>query len=424
MMEHKYLCIDLKTFYASVECAERGLDPFVTNLVVADPSRGNGAICLAITPAMKALGIHNRCRVYEIPPGVNYITALPRMKLYIDYASKIYSIYLRYIAKEDIYPYSIDEMFLDVTTYLNLYKMNEIELAQFLMDQIFLELHICATAGIGTNLFLCKIALDITAKHVSNHIGYLDEESFKRTLWDHLPITDFWQIATGTEARLHKLNLYTMRDIAHANEKMLYDMFGVNAEILIDHSKGIEPVTLDDIKRYKTKSTSISQSQILFSDYTKSNARIVLKEMVEVMSLKLVNQGVVVGSISLGIGYSKDIHSPSGATIKLINHTNVYSELVTPFVDLFDRICLEEFMIRRIGISFGSIQLEMYEQLGLFTDTVKVKKERVVEQTINDLKARYGKNSILKGMNLLDSATMIKRNKLIGGHNSGEDENK
>lgn len=292
------------------------------------------------------------------------------------------------------------------------------------MDQIFLELHICATAGIGTNLFLCKIALDITAKHVSNHIGYLDEESFKRTLWDHLPITDFWQIATGTEARLHKLNLYTMRDIAHANEKMLYDMFGVNAEILIDHSKGIEPVTLDDIKRYKTKSTSISQSQILFSDYTKSNARIVLKEMVEVMSLKLVNQGVVVGSISLGIGYSKDIHSPSGATIKLINHTNVYSELVTPFVDLFDRICLEEFMIRRIGISFGSIQLEMYEQLGLFTDTVKVKKERVVEQTINDLKARYGKNSILKGMNLLDSATMIKRNKLIGGHNSGEDENK
>ena len=292
------------------------------------------------------------------------------------------------------------------------------------MDQIFLELHICATAGIGTNLVLCKIALDITAKHVSNHIGYLDEESFKRTLWDHLPITDFWQIATGTEARLHKLNLYTMLDIAHANEKMLYDMFGVNAEILIDHSKGIEPVTLDDIKRYKTKSTSISQSQILFSDYTKSNARIVLKEMVEVMSLKLVNQGVVVGSISLGIGYSKDIHSPSGATIKLINHTNVYSELVTPFVDLFDRICLEEFMIRRIGISFGSIQLEMYEQLGLFTDTVKVKKERVVEQTINDLKARYGKNSILKGMNLLDSATMIKRNKLIGGHNSGEDENK
>src|SRR5574344_438463 len=204
------------------------------------------------------------------------------------------------------------------------------------MDQIFLELHICATAGIGTNLFLCKIALDITAKHVSNHIGYLDEESFKRTLWDHLPITDFWQIATGTEARLHKLNLYTMLDIAHANEKMLYDMFGVNAEILIDHSKGIEPVTLDDIKRYKTKSTSISQSQILFSDYTKSNARIVLKEMVEVMSLKLVNQGVVVGSISLGIGYSKDIHSPSGATIKLINHTNVYSELVTPFVDFFD----------------------------------------------------------------------------------------
>lgn len=208
------------------------------------------------------------------------------------------------------------------------------------MDQIFLELHICATAGIGTNLFLCKIALDITAKHVSNHIGYLDEESFKRTLWDHLPITDFWQIATGTEARLHKLNLYTMRDIAHANEKMLYDMFGVNAEILIDHSKGIEPVTLDDIKRYKTKSTSISQSQILFSDYTKSNARIVLKEMVEVMSLKLVNQGVVVGSISLGIGYSKDIHSPSGATIKLINHTNVYSELVTPFVDFFDSVVL------------------------------------------------------------------------------------
>ncbi|MCI6155477.1 MAG: DNA repair protein, partial [Erysipelotrichaceae bacterium] len=298
MENHIYLCIDLKTFFASCECAERGLDPFKTNLVVADPSRGEGAICLAITPAMKALGIKNRCRIFEIPKYVKYITALPRMKLYIKYAAKIYSIYLRYISKEDIHPYSIDEMFLDVTSYLKLYKMTETQFARFLMNKIYEELHIIATAGIGTNLFLCKVALDITAKKVKSNIGYLDEEKFKRELWNHRPLSDFWQISTGIETRLNKMGIYTLKQVCEAKEEDLYKEFGVNAEILIDHAHGKEPLTIKDIHEYKPKSNSLSQGQVLFSDYTFSSARLVLKEMVELLSLQLVDERLVTSHIS------------------------------------------------------------------------------------------------------------------------------
>ena len=281
MSESIYLCIDLKTFYASCECVLRGLDPFETNLVVADPSRGKGAICLAISPKLKSMGIRNRCRLFEIPDGIEYITAMPQMKKYMEFSAKIYSIYLRYVAPEDIYPYSIDEMFLDVTSYLSLYKMTPQKLAKTLMDKVKSELGLPSACGIGTNLFLAKVALDITAKHTPDNIGYLNEEMFRNELWTHYPLTDFWQIASGMTKRLNAMGLFTMKDIAMADEERLYKEFGINSEILIDHAKGIETVTIKDIKNYKRKSQSISTSQILFTDYEFDKARLIVTEMVE-----------------------------------------------------------------------------------------------------------------------------------------------
>ena len=267
-MNRTYLCIDLKSFYASVECVERGLDPFKYNLVVADPSRGNGAICLAVSPALKNKGVKNRCRIFEIPKNIHYITALPRMKLYIKYSADIYEIYLKYVSKDDIHIYSVDECFLDITKYLNMYHMTSFELARMIIKDVYNTTGITATAGIGTNLYLTKVALDITAKHVKDNIGYLDEDKYKEELWHHTPLTDFWQIGRGINKRLSKLGINDMYDIAMSDEFVLYKEFGINAKYLIDHSKGIEPCTIKDIKSYKPKSNSISNTQILFEDYS------------------------------------------------------------------------------------------------------------------------------------------------------------
>lgn len=420
-----YICIDLKTFFASVECVLRGLDPFKTNLVVADPSRGKGAICLAISPALKNMGIRNRCRLFEIPDDIKYITAMPRMKKYMEFSTRIYSIYLRYISKEDIHPYSIDEMFLDVTNYLELYNTTPEKIAKALLNKIYDELGLTATAGIGTNLFLCKIALDIKAKKNKTNIAFLDEETFQKELWDHNPLSDFWQIARGIETRLNKLGLYTMRDVANANEEVLYKEFGVNAEILIDHSKGIEPVTISDIKNYKTKSHSISQSQILFEDYEYKKARLIVKEMVEVLSFKLIDEGLVTSHISLFIGYSKDTIKPTGGSMKINICTNVYSKLLPYFLELFDKTTNPNYLIRRVGISFGNVISEDLEYFNLFIEPKEVYKERKLQQTISDIKKKYGKSSVIKAMNLEDGATTLKRNKLIGGHNADvQNENK
>ena len=418
MSNKYYLCIDLKTFYASCECVMRGLDPFKTNLVVADPSRGNGAITLAVSPKMKALGVKNRCRVFEIPKDIDYIVAIPQMKKYMEFSAKIYSIYLRYISKEDIYPYSIDEMFLDITTYLKLYNTTPLKLAQFLMDKIYNELGLPSACGIGTNLFLAKIALDITAKHSKNNIGFLDEEKFKRELWDHQPLTDFWQIAGGITKRLNQMGIYTMRQLSSYNEDALYKEFGINAEILIDHSKGIEPVTMKDIKNYKNKSHSISQSQILFSDYEFEKAKIAMVEMVEILSLQMVEKRLVTSNIGLQIRYSKDSHKPTGGSIKMTICTNVFSKLLPYFLQIYETTTSKVDKIRGIGISFNNVVSETMEYYDLFTDSEEVEKERELERTINDIKKKFGKNSILKGMNLLEGATTIKRNDLIGGHNA------
>lgn len=421
MDDHIYMCIDLKSFYASVECSERGLNSMTTKLVVADPSRGKGAICLAVSPALKTLGVKNRCRIFEIPEGIDYIVAKPRMQKYIDYSANIYAIYLRYVAKDDIHPYSIDEMFLDVTHYLFSYGLSPRELAKKIMADIYNETGITATAGIGTNLYLAKVALDITAKHVKDNIGLLDVDLYKRTLWHHKPLTDFWQIGRGIAKRLEKFGVEDMYDLAHCDERVLYKEFGVNAEILIDHSKGIEPTTLADIKKFKPTGHSLSQGQVLFEDYDYDHALLVVKEMVDSLSLELVDQGLIAGSISLSIGYSKDIYPTSSASRRIKVRTNVFSILQEEIVKLYKEITRTDAPIRKINISSNDLQDEAFEQLDLFTSEEKIAKERQKERAMTSIKNKFGKNAIMRGISLTEGATQTKRNKLIGGHNAGEE---
>ena len=414
-MQKTYLCIDLKTFYASVECVERGLDPFNTNLVVADNTRGKGTICLAVSPKMKMLGVKNRCRIFEIPPTIKYIIAMPRMKKYIEYSANIYAIYLKYFAKEDIHVYSIDEAFMDATKYLKLYKTNPIELAKIIIKDIFKTYGITATAGVGTNMYLAKIALDITAKHNPNNIGY-----YKKELWNHKPLSDFWQIGKGIERRLNKMRIFTMYDVAHTEPKKLYKEFGVNAEYLIDHSWGKESCTIADIKKYKPKTNSISNSQVLFEDYSFIKARLVLKEMVELGSLRLIENNLVTDTVGLYIGYSKDVIKSTRGTKKIINYTNIYSELLKAFLEIYDKTTNRNVAIRRIGINFANVIETENVQLSLFTDQEKIDKERKLELAMCSIKNKMGKNTIIRGMNLEEGATTMVRNKLIGGHNGGE----
>lgn len=417
MAKKVYLCIDLKCFFASVECVERKLDPFKTDLVVADPSRGNGAICLAISPSLKAKGVKNRCRIFEIPKNIDYIVALPRMKKYIEHSSKIYSIYLKYVSEEDILVYSIDECFLDVTHYLKLYKMDEKQLAKMIIDDVYKQTNICATVGIGTNMFLAKIALDITAKKSKDFMGYLDEEKFKEEIWHHRPITDIWNIGNGIANRLKKYGAFDLYDVAHMDEEILYKEFGVNAEFLIDHSKGIEPCTIKDVHNYVRKNNSMSNNQILFEDYKYDDAFLVLKEMVELNVLELVDKHLVTNSIYLHIGYSKDVIKPVGASMRLDEYTSSYAKLNEYFITLFKKNVDKNHMIRRIGIGFGNVVDESYATYNLFTDIEKEEKEKKVQEAIIQIKKKFGKNSILKAMNMQEKATTRKRNKLIGGHN-------
>ncbi len=417
-MEKMYLCIDLKSFYASVECAERGLDPFEINLVVADPTRGDGAITLAATPSIKRLGVKSRGRIYEIPKDIEYIIASPRMNLYMDYSARIYKIFLKYISSDDIHVYSIDESFLDITTYVKLYNKTAKEIAKMILEDIYNSTGLTATVGIGTNLYLAKVALDITAKHAEDNMGYLDEDIYKQTLWKHMPLTDFWMIGRGTEKRLNTLGIHNMYDIAHTNEKILYKVFGINAEYLIDHSWGREPVTISDIKQYKPKANSISNSQILFEDYHYEDAFLVMKEMIETNVLTLTEKHLVTNHVSLFIGYSKNIINPSRGSMKIGVSTNTYSLLIQEFTYLFNKIVNKEYGIRQIAISFGNVKDELYEQYDLLTDLDKVSKEKRLQETLVQIKHKYGKNSVLKGMNYFEKATQRKRNNLVGGHNA------
>lgn len=411
-----YLCIDLKSFYASVECVERGLDPFEVNLVVADPDRGGGAITLAATPAIKKLGVPSRGRIYEIPQGIEYIIARPRMRLYMTVSAKIYSIFLKHIASEDIHVYSIDEAFLDITSYLELYKMTPKQLAKRILDDIYDETGITATVGIGTNLFLTKVALDITAKHTPDNMGYLDEELFRQQLWHHTPLTDFWMIGPGTVNHLARLGITDLYGITQFPEYILYREFGINAEILIDHAWGKETVEIKDIKAYQPKANSISNSQILFEDYNYKDAFLILKEMVDSNVLTLTEKHLVSDHISLFIGYSKDKRKPSRGSTKITNRTNSYRILMEEFRLLYQKIVDPNYPIRHIGVSFGNVRDEIYEQYDLFADIEEIEKERKLQQTLVDIRNKFGKNAVLKGMNYLDKGTARYRNTTIGGH--------
>ena len=372
-----FLCIDLKSFYASVEC-------------VADPDRSVSTICLAITPAMKKLGIRNRCRIHEIPDHIEYIVAKPRMQLYMEYSARIYGIYLNYVAKEDIHVYSVDECFMDVTRYLSLYHLTAKEMAQKLMDAVMEETGITATAGIGTNLYLAKIAMDIVAKHIEDHIGMLDEISYREQLWGHKPLSDFWRIGSRTERKLAGYGIQTMGDIALASiqsEDWLYKMFGIDAELLIDHAWGCESCKMSDIKNYHTEEHSLSNGQVLMRNYTFEEAAVVVREMTDVLVLDLVEKGLVTNSVTLWIAYDHRFERESSkGTVRFPDRTN---RKITP---------------------------EGYQQYTLFQDSIKAEKERHLQEAVLQVKKRYGKNAIMRGSNLLECSTYRERNNQVGGH--------
>ncbi len=500
MEERVYLCIDLKSFYASVECVERGLDPLRTNLVVADASRTEKTICLAVTPSLKAYGIPGRARLFEVvqqvkvanaerktgakgafPQGssfdaeelrknpsfkLDYIVAPPRMALYMEYSTRIYNVYLKYVAPEDIHVYSIDEVFMDVTHYGATYGVSPRELAKKMIRQVYEETGITAAAGIGTNLYLAKVAMDIVAKHVPAdedgvRIAELDEQRYRELLWDHRPITDFWRVGRGYARKLESIGLYTMGDIARCsigrerdyyNEETLYKLFGINAELLIDHAWGYEPCTMADVKSYRPETNCISTGQVLSCPYEYDRARLIVQEMADSLALDLVGRGLVTDQLVLTVGY--DIENLIGArraqyrgeivtdhygrqvpkhahgTVNLSKHTSS-TRLITEAVQkLFADIVREELLVRRVTLTANHVLQETqaetsdtYQQLNLFTDYAQVaaeqeelEREKKMQHALLDIRNKFGKNAVLRGMNLKEGATTVERNRQIGGH--------
>lgn len=498
-MNRTYIAIDLKSFYASVECVERGLDPLKVNLVVADKSRTEKTICLAVSPSLKSYGISGRARLFEVVQkvkevnaarlqnapnrafagssydfdelqtspelSVDYIVAPPRMAYYMQYSTRIYNIYLRYIAPEDIHVYSIDEVFLDITSYLKTYQLTPHELAMKLIREVLAETGVTATAGIGTNMYLAKIAMDIVAKHAKPdkdgvRIAELDEMSYRQLLWEHRPLTDFWRVGRGYSKKLEQIGLMTMGDVARCsvgkkseyyNEDLLYKIFGVNAELLIDHAWGYEPCTIADIKAYKPQNRSVGSGQVLKCPYDFKKARLVTREMADALALDLVDKGLVTDQVVLTVGFDKESLNTSykgevstdfyGRKIPKHAHgtqnlgcQTASSKVITNAVmELFDRVVNRDLLVRRINlvanhtVKESDVSKPVYEQLDLFTDyeTVQAERkkeekdrasERAIQNTILDIKKRYGKNAIIKGMNLEEGATAVERNGQIGGH--------
>lgn len=492
MSSKTYLCIDLKSFYASVECLERNLDPLTTNLVVADLNRTNKTICLAISPSLKKYGLPGRARLFEVEKkikeinklrqknkpllgksydinelnnnqslAIDYIIAPPRMSYYMKYSTMIYNIYLKYLSSEDIFSYSIDEIFCDVTNYLNYYHCTALELATKMIHDVFDTCGITATAGIGTNLYLCKIAMDIVAKHCEPNekgvrIAELDEMSYRRLLWDHQPLTDFWRVGKGYAERLKKNNLYTMGDIARCsiqNEELLYKLFGINAELLIDHAWGYEPCTIASVKKFKPSASSLGTSQVLPYPYDYQKAELVIREMADDLALSLVKKNLKTKQLVLTIGYDienlinqeqrkryqgeividrygRKIPKPSHGTINLKNNTSSSSKIVTSAVELYNRLINHDLLIRRLNLTATHLinkneikDNSQYEQISLFSsdnfeenDSVKEREDERLQKIIINIKEKYGKNALLKGINLEDGSTAQERNKLIGGH--------
>ena len=502
---HVYIAIDLKSFYASVECAERGLDSLTTNLVVADAARTEKTICLAVTPSLKAYGIPGRARLFEVvqkvrevnamrrlnAPGqafsgasyddielksspelsISYITAPPRMALYMEYSTRIYQTYLKYIAPEDIHVYSIDEVFMDVTHYLGTYHMSARELAKVMIQEVLRNTGITATAGIGTNLYLCKVALDIVAKHVTPdsdgvRIAQLDEIGYRRLLWKHRPLTDFWRVGRGYARKLEENGLFTMGDVARCsigkptdyyNEELLYKLFGVNAELLIDHAWGWEPCTIADVKSYKPDNSSLGSGQVLQCPYSFEKGKLIVREMTDLLVLDLVDKGLVTDQMVLTVGYDienltdpqirKNYKGPvttdhygrrvpkhAHGSVNLSRHTSSTKLILDAVTGLYEEIVDKNLLVRRVTISANHVIEEkrvtkenVFEQLDLFTDYEALQKqkeeeeaelvrERKIQKAMLDIKKKYGKNAILKGMNLEEGAMTMERNRQIGGH--------
>ena len=496
MADKAYIAIDLKSFYASVECVDRGLDPLDANLVVADPTRTEKTICLAVSPSLKSYGIPGRARLFEAIQKVReinaqrrykapkhsftheshfhselksdpsaelaFITAPPRMAHYMEVSTRIYNVYLKYIAPEDIHVYSIDEVFIDATDYLKTYGMTPRELTMKMVLDVLETTGITATAGIGTNLYLCKIAMDIYAKHCEPdkngvRIAELDEMSYRKILWEHRPLTDFWRVGRGISKKLEQHGLYTMGDVARCsvgresdyyNEDLLYKLFGVNAELLIDHAWGWEPTEISDIKSYRPESSSLSSGQVLQEPYEFSKARLVLKEMADLLSLELVSKRIVADQIVLTVGYDieslnksysgavetdrygRKIPKTAHSSENIGRYTSSSKLICETAMSLFDRIVDKNLLVRRMYIVANHIITEKdaekeseYVQLDLFSDTKKqeaeeneLKKEKDMQRAILKIKSKYGKNSIIKGMNLKEGATALERNRQIGGH--------
>ena len=500
-MKKVYACIDLKSFYASVECVERKLDPLNTNLVVADNSRTEKTICLAVSPSLKQYGIPGRARLYEVIHKVkeinnqrkwqipshkfigssyidsilkeypdlslDYIIAPPRMHKYIEYSTKIYNIYLKYLSPNDIHVYSVDEIFCDLTPYLSFNKIKPIDFISKIITDIYKTTGITATAGIGTNLYLAKIAMDIVAKHAKPddngvRIACLDELTYRKLLWHHTPITDFWRVGNGYAGRLAKYNMLTMGDIARCsiqNEELLYKMFGINAELLIDHAWGFEPCEISDIKAYKPISSSISSGQVLPEPYNYYQTKLIIKEMTDLLTLDLVTKKLVTNQVVLTISYDIDnltnptirdkyigeitldhygrrVPKPAHGTIKIDHYTSSSKIIISKVIELYKKIINKNLLARRINISFNNLINEsqvkdiiIYKQFDLFTDYNKLDNEnklqkedeiteRNLQNVIIDIKNKYGKNAILKGMNYLKKGRTIERNNQIGGHSA------
>ena len=505
-MENRiYLAIDLKSFYASVECLERGLDPMTTNLVVADESRTEKTICLAVSPSLKSYGIPGRPRLFEVvqkikevnaarqrsAPGrrfagsssdynelkirpdlaVDYIIAPPRMARYMEISTEIYNIYLKYIAPEDMHVYSIDEVFMDVTSYLNTYRLSARELAMKIILDVLHTAGITATAGIGTNLYLCKVAMDIEAKHIPPdkngvRIAELDEMSYRRKLWSHRPLTDFWRVGRGYANKLEQNGIFTMGDVARCsvgkhneyyNEDLLYKLFGVNAELLIDHAWGWEPCTIADIKAYKPESNSIGSGQVLQYPYDFEKAKLVVKEMTDALVLDLVEKGLVTNQLTLTVGYDienltdqnrrkkyrgeiktdrygRNIPKHGHGTANLEGYSSSTKQIMAAMLELFDRIVDKNLLIRRLNVTANRVIDEKsipkpprYQQMDFFTDyaaeqekqkaqQAELAREKKIQETMIDIKKRFGKNAVLKGTNLSEGATGKDRNNQIGGH--------
>lgn len=498
-MDRVYAAIDLKSFFASVECRKRNLNPLTTNLVVADNTRTEKTICLAISPSMKAYGLPGRARLFEVMQKVknvnngrrmlahnkmfsgksyndielkkdknlelDYIIAPPHMASYMEYSTKIYNIYLKYISSEDIFPYSIDEVFCDLTSYINTYKLSPRELVTKIIKDIYDTTGITATAGIGTNLFLCKVAMDIVAKHVEPNsygvrIAELDERSFREKLWNHKPITDFWRVGKGYAKRLEKYRMFTMGDVARCsveNEDLLYKIFGVNAELLIDHSWGWECATIKSIKKCKPENRSLCSGQVLHCPYDYDQTKLIIKEMADEITLDMVEKHFVTDMLVLTIEYDienlknakyskfyngeikedrygRRVPKPAHGTFRLENKTFSTRIISNGFVQLFDRIINKNLLVRKIYLTVGNLtdenelkKVEKYEQVNLFTnygelakkeeeERIKLEKEHKIQSAIIGIKNKYGKNAIIKGMDLEESATTIQRNGQIGGH--------